>query len=133
MQLVLTRSQKKAGLVSKSVVFILNAKTRLNNEETFAIKEYGLGSELIYSSERARKHADSIDRKGLVGGALSLAMAKLSLNVTVDSLTKGHVIECKSLDEIIGAEEAMREACETLKTYLSVAQSFDGREEVLEF
>ena len=133
MQLVLTRSQKKSGMMTKSVVFILNAQTRLTNEEAFAVKEYGLGNQLIYSSENARKHADNAGKKGLIGGAVSLAMSKLSLNITIDSLTSGHQVECKSLDEILGAEEAMREACENLKNYLAVAQSFDGREEIIEF
>ena len=110
MQLVLTRSQKKSGLVTKSVVFILNARTRLTNEEAFAVKEYGLGGENIYSSEKARKHAENIGHKGLIGGYLSLAMHKLSLNITIDSLTKGHQVECKSLDEVLGAEEGFDRA-----------------------
>jgi hypothetical protein len=45
----------------------------------------------------------------------------------------GQHIECKDLDELLGAEEAIREACKALKVYLTVAESFDGREEVVEF
>jgi hypothetical protein len=60
-------------------------------------------------------------------------MASMSLQVTVDSLTGGHHIECKSMDELLGAESALREGCETLRTYLDLAETFDGREEIIKF
>ena len=62
---------------------------------------------------------------------LSAAMAGLSLKVTIDSLSNGQHIECKDLDELLGAEGAIREACSNVKAYLGMAQMFDGREEVI--
>jgi hypothetical protein len=47
-------------------------------------------------------------------------------------LVSGQHIETKSLPELIGAEAAIREACDTVKGYLEVAATFDGREEVVE-
>lgn len=64
---------------------------------------------------------------------MRLAAARLSLHITIDSLRKGHHIESKSLDEIMGAEDAIREGCENLRSYLDAAATYDGREQVVEF
>ncbi len=57
----------------------------------------------------------------------------MSLNISIDSLQGGHAINCNSLDEVLGAEEAIKDACESLKTYLDIAETFDGRQEVIEY
>ena len=59
-------------------------------------------------------------------------MAALTLQVTINSLVKGQHIACKELDEMLAAEGAMVEACNTVKTYLETALSFDGRETLVE-
>ena len=64
---------------------------------------------------------------------LSAATAALSLRVTIDSLMSGVHIECKSMDELLAAERAIREAAENLRAYIIVARTFDGREEIIEF
>jgi hypothetical protein len=66
---------------------------------------------------------------GLQGLAMA-AVATVALRITVGSLTTGHHIECKDLNELIGAEGAIKEACDNIRGYLEVAESFDGREEV---
>ena len=133
LKLKLKRYQKKAGMISKDVVFCLDARSEHTSEELFAISEYKLGKQVIYNSESSRKHLAaskaSIDGGGLVKGITSLAMATLSLNITIDSLKDGQTIECKSLDEVLAAEEAIKEACENLRGYLQVAQAFNGQEE----
>ncbi|MEI9887762.1 MAG: hypothetical protein WDN08_14915 [Rhizomicrobium sp.] len=58
---------------------------------------------------------------GLARGMVSLAMAKMSLNVSIASLGRGHHIECKDLPELLSAEETFMQACRTLKTYLAAA------------
>ncbi|MEY9880424.1 hypothetical protein [Bradyrhizobium sp. USDA 329] len=60
-------------------------------------------------------------------------MMALSLRVTIETLMSGQHIECKDLDELLGAEAAILSACKNLKAYLETAQTFDGREEVVEF
>ena len=60
-------------------------------------------------------------------------MMGLSLRVTIDGLRQGQHIECKDLDELLGAEAAILNACKNIKTYLETAQTFDGREELVEF
>jgi hypothetical protein len=66
-------------------------------------------------------------------GLASAAMMALSLRVTIDGLTSGQHIECKDMDELLGAESAIVEACKGLKGYLETALTFDGREEIIEF
>lgn len=133
MNLVLTRSQKESGMLSKSVTFVLGARADLTEEEKHNVQKYRLGSEVIYNSEKSREHMERAGESGLVGGLARLAMHRLSLNITVDSLARGQTVECKSLEEVMGAEEAVRTACEQLKAYLDIAATFDGRQEVIEF
>ena len=59
-------------------------------------------------------------------------MAKMSLNISIDSLMRGQHIECKDLDELLGAEEAIQNACQSIRRYIDVAQTFDGRELVFD-
>lgn len=140
MQLKLKRSQKSGGIVSKSVIFALDARAELSNEESDAVQKYKLGSQVIYNSEASKQHLDAAQERlrdgtagGLAKGIASLALAKMKLNITVDGLTKGQHIECKDLDELLGAEVAIRDACEMLTQYLAVAKRFDGSEEIIEF
>lgn len=135
MRLKLSRSQKTSGMMSKKVTFILNAKADYSNEEQANIKKYTMGSQNIYNSEASRKHIDNAVNQsgGVLKGLASAAMAKMSLNITVDSLGQGQQVDCQDLDELLGAEEAIRSACENLKGYLAIADTFDGREEVIEY
>lgn len=148
MQLKLTRSQRAAGLTGGKVMFGLNARAELSPEEAELVRKYKLGKLVVYDSEARKKHNasayghfDDAAGGGSVGGGLwknarglaSAAMMALSLRVTVDSLINGQHIECKELDELLGAEAAIRDACQSLKAYLETAVTFDGREEVVEF
>jgi hypothetical protein len=138
MQLKIQRSQRSGGLLGGKVVFGLNARTEYTPEEAALIKKYSLGSLAVYDSEARKKHAQNVTdyaegRKGFLRGAYSLAMSQLSLHLTVEGLGRGQQIEAKSLNELIGAEEAIREACVAIKEYLAIASTFDGREEVVEF
>ena len=140
MQLKLQRSQKSSGMISKSVVFCLDARVELTPEEAENVQKYKLGSMVIYNSEASKRHlaaGDAAAASSTAGGVgkafVRLAMAKLSLNISIDSLTRGHHIECKDLEELLGAEEAVMEGCKTLKMYLDAAGTFDGREVVVDF
>jgi hypothetical protein len=106
----------------------------------------------VYDSEARKKHGDAAyghfddaasgsvfgasAGRGILSNARGLAraaMASLSLRVTIDSLSTGQHIECKDMDELLGAQAAIIDACKNLKAYLESALTFDGREEVLEF
>ena len=82
-----------------------------------------------------RSHANSVGDQfaGIARGAFSLALAKMSLNITIASLGRGHHIECKDLDELLEAEDTVRTACKNVTRYLDVAATFDGSEMVVEY
>lgn len=140
MQLKLTRSQREGGVVSKSVIFCLDARVQLTAEEQANVSRYKLGSQVIYNSEASKRHlakSEALQSTGTAGGLaksfVSLAMAALNLNITINGLQRGQHIECKSLDELLSAEEALMEACQNLRAYLDTAASFDGREVLVDF
>ena len=139
MQLKIQRSQRTSGLMGKTVVFCLDARIELTPDETASVKKYKLGGQVIYNSNAALKHMEagaaavaSGGAGGLLRGAARLAMTKMSLNITIDGLTSGQHVECKDLDEMLGAEEAIMEGCRVLRGYLGVASTFDGRETVID-
>ena len=153
MQLKLKRSQRAGGIMGGKVMFGLEARVELSPEERGLVQKYGLGKIAVYDSEARKKHAQSayghFDEAANPGGytassatrslwknargLASAAIMALSLRITVDSLMSGQHIECKELDELLGAESAILDACKNLKAYLETALTFDGREEVVEF
>lgn len=134
MQLKLKRTQGSKGMINKSVTFTLHAKADLSEEEKHNVDKYKLGEITIYNSESTRKHAqEAMASTSFTGKLAHTALTGMSLSVTVNSLTRGQDITCKTLDEVLGAEEAVREGCATLKQYLEIAATFDGREEVVEY
>jgi hypothetical protein len=148
MLLKLRRTQRQGGLTGGKIFFALDARVDVSPEERTLIDKYRLGDLSIYDSE-ARKMATqgalagfAVAQQapgagsalmGLAKGATKLAIAAFTLRVTVNSLCSGQRIECKDLDELLGAEAAIREACVNLKNYIAAALMFDGREEVIEF
>lgn len=139
MQLKIRRSQRDGGVISKTAIFCLDARVEFTGEEKRHITRYKLGKEVIYSSEAARRHSEKGDAhlgSGTVGNLKALGsfvMARINLNVSINSLQQGQHIECKSLEELIEAEDAIMMACQNLKSYLDVASTFDGREVLFDF
>lgn len=139
MKLFLRRSQKDSGLMSNKVTFALDARIDPTTEEEALIKKYKLGKLTVYSSENARKHATStlanLATGSVVGAAkaaVNAGMMALSLRCTIDSLCGGQHIECKDMEELLGAEAAIIEACNTAKAFLETAVTFDGSEQVID-
>ncbi len=134
MKLILQKSQKTSGMIKKSITFELFAQSILSQEEKHNVETYGLGPTVIYNSENSRKHLDAGRGSSNIIGMLGrLAMSKMSLNVSVNSLMQGQTIPCSSLDEVIAAEAAIKESCENLKGYLEIAATFDGRKEEIDY
>lgn len=139
MKIYLKRSQRGAGLLGSKVIFSLDARIEPTREEAEAIRKYRLGGVSVYNSENAKKHATSVAGNlatgklwGTAKAAVSAGMMALSLRCTLDSLTNGQHIECKDMEELLGAEAAIIEACNTAKAFLQAALTFDGREEIIE-
>lgn len=139
MKLLLRRAQRSAGLMGGKVLFTLDARLAVTDEEAALIKKYGLGKLTIYSSETAQKHLGAAHANlgdggvlGFAKGAVRIGLAALSLRCTIDSLTAGQHIECKEMEELLAAESAILEACNNAKAFLEVSKTFDGREQVIE-
>lgn len=140
MQLKLKRSQRQGGVMGNKLLFCLDARAEFTGEERANITKYKLGGMCIYNSEAAKKHIATAAGhmvSGSITGSLkaigSYALAALNLNITIDGLANGTHVECKDMDELLGAEEAVINACENLKAYLGAAATFDGREILIDF
>lgn len=147
-QLRVRRSQRTAGIVSSKVVFGLDARAELTAQARALVEKYRLGPLVVYDSQARTSYSDIARTNlqasgsaagfggqlaGLARGLANAAMASMTLRITVASLVSGHHIECKDLHELLGAEEAIAQACESIKGYLEVAETFDGRELVIGF
>ena len=136
MQIKITRTQRKGGIMGGKIIFALDMRAEYTEKERDTINKYNLGGEVIYNSAAAQAHLEEAGKRlsegGLVGGFVSMAMARMKLNITIVSLKEGVHIECKDLAELLEAEKTVKEACQNLVSYLHVAQSFDGRVDVVE-
>lgn len=152
--LKLKRSQKTGTM--GGIIYMLDARIDASQETLSLIAKHNLGSRLIYESEARQKHATAAQEhlaatrggpsvfapaseqaKGASGtiwklgrAAVSAVRASLALRITVNSLLSGVHVECKSMEELLEAEAAIREAKENLEGFLETAQTFDGREEI---
>jgi hypothetical protein len=157
MLLKLKRSQRSSFM--GKVVFVLDARMQLTAEEYDLVRKYQLANDLIYESasrkqskeaalahlERTKGGAGFHDSTGaqllgagktlyrLARAGASATAAALSLRITVGSLLSGVHVECKSMAELLGAENAIVEAASNLRSYLETAATFDGQEEIIEF
>jgi hypothetical protein len=139
-QLKLQRSQRPGGVLGTTVIFCLDARADYSPAEAANIGKYKIGSQVVYSSQAARRHIENTHRHldrvdsdllrdkaaGLARGAFSLALAKMSLNISIASLGRGHHIECKDLAELLDAEQALMDACRNVKQFLAAAATFSG-------
>jgi len=157
MCLKLKRSQRSSTFGKP--LFVLNARMEVTVEEAELVRKYRLGDDVIYESSSRQRHkeatlahlemtkggpgfTDSTKNQLLGAGStlyrlarasVSATAAALSLRITVISLMSGVHIECKSMGELLAAENAIVEAAQNLRSYLDTAATFDGREEIIEF
>ena len=156
MRLKLRRSQR-SGFLGK-MFFALDARIELTADERSLVEKYHLGDAVIYESTSRERHRNSMiahaestrDQPGLLDSpnaqllgfgktlfrlaraGASATAAALSLRVTVYGLMRGVHIECKNMNELLGAENAIVQAAQNLKAHLQTAVTFDGREEIID-
>ena len=124
MKLLIRRDQRD-GLLGK-VIFQLDVRAELNDEERKRITRYKLGKELLY----VKNEMPNVDGGTLKGfGKLLLAHA-LNITVSVNDLANGKRIECKDILEMLSAEEQIREAARNFNSILVAAAHFGGEEVV---
>lgn len=131
MNLKIRRSQQ-SGLTG-SITFRLLAIVDLDPEENAALHKYKFGKQIVYETSKAkasRERADSAYTvRGLYWALFSLFVAKVRKHIwTVNDLVKGKEITCKSITEMLAAEDEIKEACKGLSRLLFVCRHFDGEE-----
>jgi hypothetical protein len=67
----------------------------------------------------------------LAKASVNVVRASLALQITVSSLISGVHVECKSMDELLEAEAAIRAAKGNLEGYIGELVKFDGTEEIV--
>jgi hypothetical protein len=84
MKLRISRSQKSSGLVTKHVIFCIDARAELTPEEAANVKKYKLGKEVIYNSQRAKEYLEKAQRNfstysgSFLAGMVNMAMANVA-------------------------------------------------------
>ncbi|HWT31288.1 MAG TPA: hypothetical protein VN240_09725 [Propylenella sp.] len=107
------------------VVFSLEVRAQLTDEEQSNIGKYKLGDAMLYQSH------EMTDRgSGLLGAASRLAFKALTISVSVNDLYYGKKIETKDIVEMLAAEEQIKEAARTFSQVLFAAAQFGGEEVV---
>lgn len=108
MKLFLKREQ--ADKFFGGVAFVLNIHVEITTEERELIQKYKTYKEVLLVK------TDSFFAEDL----------------TIQDLLGYLKFNCKSIDEVLGYEKRIKQACERMKTYLEAMKSFGG-EEVIEF
>lgn len=122
MNLLLRRSER-SGVLGK-LIFVLDVRAQLADEERGWIEKYRLGNCILY----AKKPLPKVDLGTMGGVGTALLHHALNLTVSVNDLQSGKRIECKDILEMLAAEEQITEAAQTFGKVLRAASQFDGEE-----
>jgi hypothetical protein len=126
MKLLVRRDQQSGGLLRSTVTFAITVRAEVSPQEKSHIQKYKLGESLLYS------RGELVDKgSGLLGLASRAAFHMMNISVTVNDLVNGKRIECKSIMEMMGVQEQIKEAATTFKAVLDAAAHFGG-DEVIE-
>jgi hypothetical protein len=121
---LLVRRNQRSGLLGK-MIFTLEVRADLSQEERSAIDKYKLGDSVLYE-----KNTIIDPGTGLIGLASRLAFKAMNMSVSVKDLTNGKKLECKDIVEMLAVEDQIREAGKTFNAVLKAAQHFGGEEVV---
>lgn len=113
MRLEITRDQRKSGMLGGGkVTFSVAGRALVSDDERQLIEHYKLLDEPLMTKEIS----------GWLGNG--------TFTVKVKDLLSGEAFAARDLGAMIETEEALRDACASLKAYLEVARSFGGTEVV---
>lgn len=121
MKLLLRRDQR-SGLLGK-MIFTLEVRAALSDEERHAITKYKLGDTVLYE-----KNTVVDPGSGLLGLASRVAFRAMNMSVSVKDLVQGKKLECKDIVEMLAVEDQVKEAGKTFNAVLNAARQFGGEE-----
>ncbi len=134
MKLKLSRSQKTGltGKVSFKLFFIVD----LDADEKAALAKYKFGKHVVYETPKGAAASEGLrnamDAGGIggIGRGLASAIAAKAFNqiLTVNDMVNGKEIACDDINEMIAAEEQIKDACNSLSRILYMCRHFDGEE-----
>ena len=134
MKLKLRRDQKSGmtGKVSFKLFFIVD----LDAGEAAALKKYKFGKQIVYETPKGAAANEGLMMAVAAGGlggmgrglAATIAAKAFDHILTVNDMVDGKEIVCKDIDEMIAAEEQIRDACTSLSRILYICQHFEGEE-----
>lgn len=119
---LLVRRNQRAGLLGK-IIFTLEVRADLSDEEKQAISAYKLGDSVLYE-----KNTMVDPGSGLLGLASRLAFKALNISVSVKDLAYGKKLECKDIVEMLAVEDQIKEAGKTFNAVLNAALHFGGEQ-----
>lgn len=120
---LLFRRSHRSGLFRTKVIYVLDVRAELSEEERSNIVKFGLGSTRLY--QRLEVVAQG---KGLIGVAFRLGFQATNLSLSMADLTDGKRIECSSIAEVLSIEDEVKEAARRFSLLLAAAIGFDGEE-----
>ena len=131
MKLKLRRSQKSGmtGNITFKLFFIVD----LNDEEAAALRTYKFGRLIVYETPKGAAASEGLRSAGGLGGigrglAATIAAKATNQILSVNDMVDGKEIICKDINEMIAAEEQIRDACLSLSRVLYMCMHFDGEE-----
>ncbi len=131
MKLKLRRNQQSGitGKVSFKLFFIVD----LDSDEAAALKKYKFGKQIVYETPKGAAALEGLKTASSVGGigrgiAATIAAKAFDHILSVNDMIDGKEIICKDIDEMIAAEEQIKDACQTLSRILYMCQHFEGEE-----
>jgi hypothetical protein len=114
-QLRIRRFHRSAETPGGDALFACEARLELTSHDAELVRRYGLMHQVIFEGQGRSASDETV------------------LRVSVESLMRGHRVDCQSFAELLTAEQAFVEACKTLRACLDLAANLDGAEEVLRF
>jgi len=125
MKLLLRRNQRAGMMGLGSMIFMLDVRAEITEDEWQDINTYKLNKTVLYS------RGEIVDKgAGLLGLASRLAFKAMNISISIDDLARGKRIECKDIVEMLAVEDQIKEAAATLKSVLQAAAHFGGDEVV---
>lgn len=107
------------------VVFTLEVRASISDEERAAVDKYKLGDTVLYE-----KNTVVDPGSGILGLASRLAFKAMNISVNVRDLVNGKKVECKDIVEMLAVEDQVREAAKTFSAVLNAARGFGGEEAI---
>lgn len=133
MQLKITRNQYKT-LILRRRRFRIDIRASYTGRQHELINKYGLWNQELYASEERMKHRLAERATGtetvlqFFHKLWRLMKFKFALHIKVKHLIQGRRIYCADIMELIDAENEVRGCADNLISYLTLAETFDGRE-----